>query len=136
VQTWVDGDAPSYGWLLRSYVWLLLSRCGGDRYAGRRYHVAGSGGVFVAREPYKNSRGHVTRFLGLGTVGNTDKQKWLHALNLPPAASMPQPQLYSVPPGSTVSPKVEPFGALWIPAHRVSTRDNSNTGFDRGAPPY
>jgi len=98
--------------------------------------VAGSGGVFVAREPYKNSRGHVTRFLGLGTVGNTDKQKWLHALNLPPAASMPQPQLYSVPPGSTVSPKVEPFGALWIPAHRVSTRDNSNTGFDRGAPPY
>lgn len=40
-----------------------------------RYHIAGSMGVFYAREPYSNvDASHVTRFLGLGKVGNKDKQ--------------------------------------------------------------
>ena len=40
------------------------------------------GKVFFAREPYRNPRAHVTRFIALAAVGNKDKQKWLHALGL------------------------------------------------------
>jgi len=69
-----------------------------------RYHVAGTEGVFFARDPYKNERGNVTRFIALGAVGNAQKEKWMHALGVQPAVSMPPPQLYSVPPGSSVSP--------------------------------
>ncbi|KAI7724501.1 hypothetical protein M8C21_028982 [Ambrosia artemisiifolia] len=40
-----------------------------------RYHVAGSKGVFYAREPYMNAdAAHVTRFIGLAAVGNASKQ--------------------------------------------------------------
>ncbi|URE35275.1 zinc finger CCCH domain-containing protein [Musa troglodytarum] len=40
-----------------------------------RYHIAGTKGVFYAREPYTNNESlHVTRFLGLAAVGNKDKQ--------------------------------------------------------------
>lgn len=39
------------------------------------YHVAGTMGVFYAREPYANVDAvHVTRFMGLAPVGNKDKQ--------------------------------------------------------------
>lgn len=40
-----------------------------------RYHIAGTRGVFYSREPYANIDAvHVTRFIGLAPVGNTDKQ--------------------------------------------------------------
>jgi hypothetical protein len=40
-----------------------------------RYHIAGSMGVFYAREPYLNAEStHVTRFIGLAQVGNKNKQ--------------------------------------------------------------
>lgn len=39
------------------------------------YHIAGTKGVFYAREPYSNVDAvHVTRFLGLASVGNKEKQ--------------------------------------------------------------
>ena len=39
------------------------------------YHVAGTKGAFYAREPYSNIDAiHVTRFLGLASVGNKEKQ--------------------------------------------------------------
>jgi len=39
------------------------------------YHFAGSEGVFYAREPYSSPDAtHVTRFIGLGAVGNDKKQ--------------------------------------------------------------
>lgn len=42
------------------------------------YHIAGSMGVFYAREPYSNIDAmHATRFLGLAPVGNKAKQVWL-----------------------------------------------------------
>mmetsp|Transcript_25623 Transcript_25623/g.48535 ORF Transcript_25623/g.48535 Transcript_25623/m.48535 type:complete len:637 (-) Transcript_25623:202-2112(-) len=69
-----------------------------------RYHVVGTAGAFYQREPYKNQRGHVTRFIALGAVGNSKKEKWLHALGLQPAAQMNAPQLFAVPPGSTICP--------------------------------
>lgn len=69
-----------------------------------RYHAAGGGGVFFAREPYRNPRAHVTRFIGLGGVGNKDKQKWLHALGLVAATGMPPTALHQQPPDTTQSP--------------------------------
>lgn len=73
-----------------------------------RYHVAGGGGSFFARTPYLNpdlgAGAHATRFIGLGDVGNSSKQKWLHALGLIPAAQMGVEALTAVPPGSTKSP--------------------------------
>lgn len=53
------------------------------------YHIAGTKGIFYAREPYSNVDAvHVTRFLGLASVGNKDKQVcfshcnfWKHSLN-------------------------------------------------------
>ncbi|KAF9617693.1 hypothetical protein IFM89_038193 [Coptis chinensis] len=51
-----------------------------------RYHVAGTKGVYYAREPYLNNEAvHVTRFLGLAPVGNKDKQSCLAnpCFNLP-----------------------------------------------------
>lgn len=48
--------------------YLLFVFCGS-------YHIAGSMGVFYAREPYLNvDSSHVTRFLGLAQVGNKNKQ--------------------------------------------------------------
>jgi hypothetical protein len=42
------------------------------------YHIAGSKGIYYAREPYSNVDAvHVTRFIGLASVGNRDKQVWL-----------------------------------------------------------
>ena len=69
-----------------------------------RYHAAGGGGVFFAREPYRNPRNHVTRFLGLAAVGNKDKQKWVHALGLTAADGMPPTALHQQPPDTTQSP--------------------------------
>lgn len=37
-------------------------------------------------------------------VGNTGKQKWLHALGLTPAGEMTPEQLTAVPDGSTANP--------------------------------
>ena len=39
------------------------------------YHIAGTGGVYYSREPYSNVDAvHVTRFIGLASVGNREKQ--------------------------------------------------------------
>lgn len=80
-----------------------------------RYHVAGTSGVFYAREPYRNSKGHVTRFIGLGSVGNVKKVKWLHALALTPATSMPPSALVQQPADTTASPYTLPVNLKTLP---------------------
>ena len=62
---------------------------------------------------------HVTRFIALAAVGNTSKQKFLHALALIPAAEMDAKALTVQPPNTTASPYEEassgrkrPFEAL------------------------
>ena len=42
-----------------------------------RYHFAVGPGIFMEREPYKNSSGasHVTRFIGLGEFGAANKER-------------------------------------------------------------
>ncbi|ONK59274.1 uncharacterized protein A4U43_C08F4770 [Asparagus officinalis] len=70
-----------------------------------RYHVAGSKGIFYARQPYSNTDSvHVTRFLGLAAVGNKDKQKFIHAISPIPASTMSAAELQSKPLHTTSSP--------------------------------
>ncbi|KAG0319317.1 hypothetical protein BGZ99_005160 [Dissophora globulifera] len=55
-----------------------------------RYHFAASSGQFWERQPYRNSKDstvqYATRFIGLGEVGNKNKQRWFYAFNLVPLA--------------------------------------------------
>ncbi|KAK9275164.1 hypothetical protein L1049_022423 [Liquidambar formosana] len=70
-----------------------------------RYHIAGTKGVFYAREPYSNiDAAHVTRFLGLAPVGNKDKQKFIHAISPTPASTMPAAEIHMKPQNTTLSP--------------------------------
>ncbi|XP_043707197.1 zinc finger CCCH domain-containing protein 64 [Telopea speciosissima] len=70
-----------------------------------RYHIAGTKGVFYAREPYSNDNAvHVTRFLGLASVGNKDKQKFIHAISPTPASLMSAGEIHAKPPNTTLSP--------------------------------
>ncbi|WZZ21403.1 hypothetical protein YC2023_122790 [Brassica napus] len=77
-----------------------------------RYHIAGSMGVFYAREPYLNvDSSHVTRFLGLAQVGNKNKQKFLHALSPTPTSTMSPSELSAKPPNTTLCPYTLQEGA-------------------------
>ena len=96
-----------------------------------RYHAAGSGGCFYAREPYRNPRGHVTRFLGLAPVGNPEKQKWMHALSLVPAEVTPPAALAQQPADTTRSPWSIPTSAAT--SNGASAGATSDAAFDHGA---
>ncbi|BFG39723.1 hypothetical protein CerSpe_259970 [Prunus speciosa] len=70
-----------------------------------RYHIAGTKGVYYAREPYSNVDAvHVTRFLGLAPVGNKDKQKFIHAISPTPASTMSSVEISTKSPTTTLSP--------------------------------
>ncbi|PKA64259.1 Zinc finger CCCH domain-containing protein 59 [Apostasia shenzhenica] len=70
-----------------------------------RFHIAGTKGVFYAREPYSNIDAvHVTRFIGLAAVGNKEKQKFIHAISPAPASTIPAAEVCLKPPNTTVSP--------------------------------
>ncbi|XP_031261073.1 zinc finger CCCH domain-containing protein 64 [Pistacia vera] len=70
-----------------------------------RYHIAGSKGVFYAREPYSNIDAvHVTRFLGLAPIGNKDKQKFIHAISPTPASAMSAAEISMKSRNTTLSP--------------------------------
>ncbi|XP_059432587.1 zinc finger CCCH domain-containing protein 64 [Corylus avellana] len=70
-----------------------------------RYHIAGTRGIFYAREPYSNIDAvHVTRFLGLASVGNKDKQKFIHAISPTPASVMSAVELSMKSSNTTLSP--------------------------------
>jgi hypothetical protein len=82
-----------------------------------RYHFAGGGDVFLQRTPYVNPSGVCTRFIGLASAplpgegeagaGGDGKgeRKWMHALNLPPAAGTAPAILREAPAGgSTPNP--------------------------------
>ncbi len=73
-----------------------------------RYHIASGEHLFYTRAPYLNpdlgAGTLATRFICLGNVGNTLKQKWLHALGVVPASQMTPEELSTSPPGATKSP--------------------------------
>lgn len=66
-----------------------------------RYHIAAGKDVFFARLPYANrdlgAGPLATRFIGLAAVGNAKKEKFLHALQVTPAAQMDAVQLVTLP---------------------------------------
>ncbi|XP_057969244.1 zinc finger CCCH domain-containing protein 64 isoform X2 [Malania oleifera] len=83
-----------------------------------RYHIAGSKGIFYAREPYSNVEAvHVTRFLGLAPVGNKNKQKFIHAISPTPACSMMASDICMKPPNTTLSP----YTVVELRAHSKET---------------
>ncbi|KAF9178646.1 hypothetical protein BGZ51_000575 [Haplosporangium sp. Z 767] len=72
-----------------------------------RYHFATSVAQFWERAPYRNTNGaeHATRFIGLGDVGNKNKQRWFYAFNLVPLANASDEVLTaSISPATTDSP--------------------------------
>ncbi|XP_041005557.1 zinc finger CCCH domain-containing protein 64 [Juglans microcarpa x Juglans regia] len=70
-----------------------------------RYHIAGTKGIFYAREPYSNVDAvHATRFLGLASVGNKDKQKFIHAISPTPASTMSAVELSMKSSNTTLCP--------------------------------
>ena len=72
--------------------------------------MLGTTGVHYERQPYRNHRvlnepaRHVTRFIGLGKVGNADKRKWLYAFNISPLAGMERAALVAQPAEATDAP--------------------------------
>jgi hypothetical protein len=40
---------------------------------------------------------HVTRFIGLASVGNKEKEKWIYAFNLKPMKTLPRADLTKQP---------------------------------------
>ncbi|KAJ3683350.1 hypothetical protein LUZ60_013577 [Juncus effusus] len=70
-----------------------------------RYHIAGTKDVFYTREPYINEKAsHVTRFIGLATVGNKQKQRFIHAISPTPASAMSPADISAKPSNTTPSP--------------------------------
>ncbi|KAK7388197.1 hypothetical protein VNO78_23006 [Psophocarpus tetragonolobus] len=70
-----------------------------------RYHIAGTKGIYYAREPYSNVDAvHVTRFIGLASVGNRDKQKFIHAISPTPASTMSSSEIAMKTTNTTLSP--------------------------------
>ncbi|KAK7265375.1 hypothetical protein RJT34_32994 [Clitoria ternatea] len=70
-----------------------------------RYHIAGTKGVYYAREPYSNVDAvHVSRFIGLASVGNRDKQKFIHAISPTPASTMSSTEIVMKTTNTTLSP--------------------------------
>eukprot|EP01087_Luapelamoeba_hula_P011804 TRINITY_DN3255_c0_g1_i2.p1 TRINITY_DN3255_c0_g1~~TRINITY_DN3255_c0_g1_i2.p1 ORF type:complete len:533 (-),score=64.97 TRINITY_DN3255_c0_g1_i2:20-1618(-) len=75
-----------------------------------RYHFAGhcagtTNDFFYERAPYSNpSAVHVTRFLSIASLTNTDKQKYLYAANLAPLVKMDQEVLGKKPNNTTPAP--------------------------------
>ncbi|MBA0810411.1 hypothetical protein Gohar_002412, partial [Gossypium harknessii] len=71
----------------------------------RKIIEAGTKGAYYVREPYCNVDAvHVTRFLGLASVGNKEKQKFLHALSPTPSSTMAAAEISAKPPNTTLSP--------------------------------
>lgn len=74
-----------------------------------RYHFAGRG-CHYERSPYRNHRvllepaQHVTRFIGLATVDNPKKEKWLYAFSITPLKKMNRPELTVQPPNCSEFP--------------------------------
>lgn len=70
-----------------------------------RYHIAGTKGIYYAREPYSNVDAvHVTRFIALASVGNRDKQKFIHAISPTPASTMSSTEIAMKTTNTTLSP--------------------------------
>ncbi|KAK9409247.1 CWF19-like 1 [Crotalus adamanteus] len=79
-----------------------------------RYHFAGLQKINYERLPYRNhavlqeSAQHVSRFIALADVGNTDKRKYLYAFSILPMNSMDPAELIKQPQDTTENPYRKP----------------------------
>ncbi|MFH4981643.1 hypothetical protein AB6A40_008352 [Gnathostoma spinigerum] len=77
-----------------------------------RYHFAGLG-THYERSPYRNHRvlqeaaQHVTRFIGLSAVDNTNREKWLYAFSISPMRKMSRSDLTLQPPNASEFPYMD-----------------------------
>ncbi|XP_012992778.2 CWF19-like protein 1 isoform X1 [Esox lucius] len=75
-----------------------------------RYHFAAIEGVYYERLPYRNhvvlqeNTQHVSRFIALATVNNSEKRKYLYAFNIVPMKSMEISELIKQPQDVTENP--------------------------------
>ncbi|CAG2205549.1 CWF19-like protein 1 [Mytilus edulis] len=75
-----------------------------------RYHFCGMENVFYERQPYRNHKvlaekeRHVTRFIGLAKLSNTQKKKYLYAFSITPLSSIDQSELTKQTPDVTECP--------------------------------
>jgi len=101
-----------------------------------RYHFAGLHDCHYERQPYRNhevmvqQNRHVTRFIGLASVGNAKKGKWLYAFSIAPLKLMDRRELAAQPPDATDSP----FGAEEL-AGVGEERPHSQFFYDMSAGP-
>ncbi|XP_042317504.1 CWF19-like protein 1 [Sceloporus undulatus] len=81
-----------------------------------RYHFAALQKVYYERLPYRNhvvlqeTAQHVSRFIALANVGNTEQRKYLYAFNILPMASMDSAELVKQPQDVTENPYRQPGG--------------------------
>ncbi|XP_070799316.1 CWF19-like protein 1 [Pituophis catenifer annectens] len=79
-----------------------------------RYHFAGLQKINYERLPYRNhavlqeTAQHVSRFIALADVGNTDKRKYLYAFSILPMNSMDPAELIKQPQDTTENPYRKP----------------------------
>lgn len=64
---------------------------------------------------------HVTRFIGLASVGNPEKQKWIYAFNIVPIESMDRSELVMQPANVTEMPFKESHLKLVSVIKTIST---------------
>ncbi|XP_002732856.1 CWF19-like protein 1 [Saccoglossus kowalevskii] len=75
-----------------------------------RYHFSGIYQTHYERQPYRNHRvlaeaaKHVTRFIALANVGNSDKKKYLYAFNIVPMCKIENEELIKQPQDVTECP--------------------------------
>uniref|UniRef100_A0AC35G1K3 CWF19-like protein 1 n=1 Tax=Panagrolaimus sp. PS1159 TaxID=55785 RepID=A0AC35G1K3_9BILA len=77
-----------------------------------RYHFSGIG-CHYERTPYRNHRvlveaaQHTTRFIGLASVGNPNKEKWMYAVSIVPMRKLTRDELTQQPPNASEFPYME-----------------------------
>ena len=94
--------------------------------------------AYYQRLPYVNEdRGtgkHATRFIGLGSVANVDKQQWMQALALLPCELMSEDQFRAIPADSTACPYKEQNFSARTNARRDDGEAGSNKRQRMAAP--
>uniref|UniRef100_A0A914WE37 CWF19-like protein 1 n=1 Tax=Plectus sambesii TaxID=2011161 RepID=A0A914WE37_9BILA len=107
-----------------------------------RYHFAAIGPHYE-RAPYRNHRvlqeaaQHTTRFIGLASVGNAEKAKWLYAFNVTPMRQLSRSELTEQPPNASEFPYLQLLTSLIIKEREMNQRagkDKPQFFFDMSEP--
>ncbi|XP_041367664.1 CWF19-like protein 1 isoform X2 [Gigantopelta aegis] len=96
-----------------------------------RYHFCGLDGIHYERHPYRNhqvlseSARHVSRFISLSKVGNSQKKKFLYAFSITPLSKMDSVELIKQPQDVTECP-YKPSSNL---AYTSNSKEEQSTQF-------